>query len=64
MSASVWARRRIVAELRDLILTGYACNVQDWARVGVKKNVAECNARRREARRLIAVAIAAVERAR
>jgi hypothetical protein len=58
-----WAKRQLLAELREVREIGLACNVQEWARVGVKKSVALCRERRRQARRLLAIAIAAVEAA-
>lgn len=62
-SAKAWAKRNLLAELRELGLIGFACNVQDWGPAGVKTNVETCKARRRAANRLLRVAIAAVEAA-
>lgn len=59
------AREELLAELAELRLVGHACNVQNWTHGGFKKkNVAECAARRREARRLLRIAIEAVRSAR
>lgn len=51
----------LLGELHDLSTMGGACNAQDWVKPGVKKNAKECAAIRREARRLLRVAISAVE---
>ena len=59
-----WARETLLRELHALRGCGRACNVQDWADVGIKANVAECAAKRRAARRLLDAAIRAVETAR
>lgn len=61
--AKQWAKRQLLAELLDVRDGGLACNSQEWARVGVEKMVAECKVRRREARRLLRIAIEAVENA-
>jgi hypothetical protein len=55
-----WARRMVLAELDELLLVGYAANVQTWASYGVKSNVELCKARRAEARRLLRLAAKAV----
>jgi hypothetical protein len=65
VNASVkrWARDQLLAELRELFRVGHACNVQTWARHGIKAtNVPVCRARRAEARRLLRIAVAAVKR--
>jgi hypothetical protein len=59
-----WARDQVLAELRELFRVGHACNVQTWAKHGIKAtNVAVCRARRAEARRLLRVAMTAVKAA-
>lgn len=61
-SVKDWARDQVLAELRELFNVGYACNVQTWARLGIRAtNVQVCKARRAEARRLLAAAMRAVE---
>lgn len=60
-AARRWAKAVVIAELRDLVDTGLAYNVQTWAKVGVKSNTERCAARRRAARELIKRAIAVVE---
>jgi hypothetical protein len=60
-AAKLWAKRQLLAELRELALIGHACNVQTWAADGrTKTNARLCAARRREAGRLLRVAISAV----
>jgi hypothetical protein len=56
-----WAKRQLVAELRDLMDVGLACNVQTWASYGVKSEVELCRKRRADAKRLLRLAIKAVE---
>lgn len=56
-------RRDVVAEVSDLFRWGHAAQVQQWTRVGVKKNAAQCKERRRLARKLIAAAVRAVKTA-
>lgn len=59
-----WAKRQLAAEIRELLLIGFACNVQTWDRSGTKKtNVAACKAKRAAARRLLRRAIKAIETA-
>lgn len=59
-----WARAHLLAELRALKLEGFACNVQTWDADSRKTNIRRCAGRRVEARRLLRIAIAAVESAR
>ena len=60
-NAQAWARVVLLQELRELFGAGHACNVQQWSREGAKKrNAAACSARRREARKLLRLAIRAV----
>lgn len=57
-----WAKKQMLAELRELFRWGFGCNVQEWYRNGtVKKNAERCAQRRAESRRLLRLAIAAVE---
>lgn len=58
MSPETWAKRMLLAELRDLKLMGYACNVD---RHSAALQAAD-KKRRAEARRLLRVAIAAVRK--
>lgn len=58
-----WARLRLLQELEEVRLVGLACNVQQWSAPGHKKAVKSCAARRREARRLLALATKAVREA-
>ncbi len=58
------SKRVLLAELREVGLVGLACNVQTHTPSGAPSNLRSCARRRKEARRLLDVAIAAVKGAR
>lgn len=58
--AKEWARVHVLGELREMLLIGFACNVQEWSGIGEKRSAKTCALRRREARRLVRVAMGAV----
>ena len=58
-SQTTWAKRHLVAELKEVLTMGYACNAVPWN--GGRFEL--YGARRKEAARLLKLAIRAVEKA-